>query len=84
VVRGGRLIDLSPREFKLLEFMLRNQNRVVTRVMLLERVWDFRFDPHTSVIDTHVSRLRKSLEGGFDEPILHTVRGAGYRLSEKP
>jgi two-component system OmpR family response regulator len=84
VVRGGRPIELLPREFKLLEFLLRNQNRVVTRVMLLERVWDYRFDPHTSIVDTHVSRLRKSLESGFDKPILHTVRGAGYRLSETP
>ena len=84
VVRAGRPIELLPREFKLLEFLLRNQNRVVTRVMLLERVWDYRFDPHTSIIDTHISRLRKSLEGGFDRPLLHTVRGAGYRLSVEP
>jgi two-component system OmpR family response regulator len=84
VVRAGRPIELLPREFKLLEFLLRNQNRVVTRVMLLERVWDYRFDPHTSIIDTHISRLRKSLETGFDKPMLHTVRGAGYRLSEEP
>ncbi|HEY2049996.1 MAG TPA: response regulator transcription factor [Caulobacteraceae bacterium] len=84
VTRGGRPIDLLPREFKLLEFLLRNQNRVVTRVMLLERVWDYRFDPHTSIIDTHISRLRKSLETGFDKPLLHTIRGAGYRLSEEP
>jgi two-component system OmpR family response regulator len=84
VVRAGKPIELLPREFKLLEFLLRNQNRVVTRVMLLERVWDYRYDPHTSIIDTHISRLRKSLEGGFDKPLLHTVRGAGYRLSETP
>ncbi|HZZ30885.1 MAG TPA: response regulator transcription factor [Phenylobacterium sp.] len=84
VARAGRPIELLPREFKLLEFLLRNQNRVVTRVMLLERVWDYRFDPHTSIIDTHISRLRKSLETGFDKPMLHTVRGAGYRLSEDP
>jgi two-component system OmpR family response regulator len=84
VTRGGKPIELLPREFKLLEYMLRNQNRVVTRVMLLERVWDYRFDPHTSIVDTHVSRLRKSLEAGFDKPLLHTVRGAGYRLSEEP
>lgn len=84
VVRGGKTLDLLPQELKLLEFLLRNQNRVLTRVMLLERVWDYRFDPHTSIIDTHVSRLRKSLETGFDKPLLHTVRGAGYRLSEEP
>jgi two-component system OmpR family response regulator len=84
VTRAGRPIELLPREFKLLEFLLRNQDRVVTRVMLLERVWDYRFDPHTSIIDTHISRLRKSLESGFDKPLLHTVRGAGYRLAEEP
>jgi two-component system OmpR family response regulator len=84
ITRGDRPIELLPREFKLLEFLLRNQNRVVTRVMLLERVWDYRFDPHTSIIDTHISRLRKSLETGFDKPLLHTVRGTGYRLSEEP
>lgn len=84
VTRAGRQLDLLPREFKLLEFLMRNKDRVVTRVMLLERVWDYRFDPHTSVIDTHVSRLRKTLETGFDKPLLHTVRGAGYRLSEEP
>lgn len=84
VTRAGKPIELLPREFKLLEFLLRNKDRVVTRVMLLERVWDYRFDPHTSVIDTHVSRLRKSLETGFEKPLLHTVRGAGYRLSEEP
>jgi two-component system OmpR family response regulator len=84
VTRGGKAIELVPREFKLLEYLLRNQNRVVTRVMLLERVWDYRFDPHTSVIDTHIGRLRKSLETGFDKPLLHTVRGVGYRLAEEP
>jgi len=84
VARGSRTLDLLPREFKLLEHMLRNKGRVMTRVMLLEQVWDYRFDPQTSVIDTHVSRLRKKLEVG-DEPILlHTVRGAGFRLSETP
>jgi two-component system OmpR family response regulator len=84
VTRAGRALDLLPREFKLLEYFLRNKDRVVTRTMLLEQVWDYRFDPHTSIIDTHISRLRKSLETGFDKPLLHTVRGAGYRLAEEP
>lgn len=84
VTRSGRLIDLLPREFKLLEYLLRHKDRVVTRTMLLEQVWDYRFDPHTSVIDTHISRLRKKLEEGFERPLLHTLRGTGYRLSETP
>jgi len=84
VTRAGRPLDLLPRELKLLEHLLRNKNRVVTRTMLLEQVWDYRFDPHTSLIDTHVSRLRKKIDEGFDQPLLHTVRGAGYRLSEEP
>lgn len=81
VVRAGRQLDLLPREFKLLEYFLRNKDRVVTRTMLLEQVWDYRFDPHTSIIDTHISRLRKKLDEGFDAPLLHTLRGVGYRLS---
>lgn len=81
VTRGGRPLDLLPREFKLLEYFLRHKDRVVTRAMLLEQVWDYRFDPHTGVIDTHVSRLRKKLEDGVAPPLLHTVRGSGYRLS---
>ncbi len=82
VARGGRALDLLPREFKLLEYFLRNRDRVVTRTMLLEQVWDYRFDPHTSIIDTHISRLRKKLDEGFPKPLLHTLRGVGYRLSE--
>ncbi len=82
VSRGGRPLDLLPREFKLLEHFLRNKDRVVTRTMLLEQVWDYRFDPHTSIIDTHISRLRKKLDDGFDQQLLHTLRGVGYRLSE--
>ncbi|MBE7220178.1 MAG: response regulator transcription factor [Caulobacteraceae bacterium] len=82
VARAGRQLDLLPREFKLLEYFLRNKDRVVTRTMLLEQVWDYRFDPHTSIIDTHISRLRKKLDEGFDKPLLHTLRGVGYRLSE--
>lgn len=81
VTRAGRPLELLPREFKLLEYFLRHKDRVVTRAMLLEQVWDYRFDPHTGVIDTHVSRLRKKLEDGVAPPLLHTVRGSGYRLS---
>ena len=82
VARAGKRLDLLPRELKLLEYFLRHKNQVVTRTMLLERVWEYRFDPHTSVIDTHVSRLRKKIDESFSEPLLHTVRGVGYRLSE--
>jgi len=84
VTRGGKAIDLLPREFKLLEYLLRNKNRVVTRTMLLEQVWDYRFDPHTSLIDTHISRLRKKIDDEYPAPLLHTIRGTGYRLSEEP
>jgi two-component system, OmpR family, response regulator len=84
VTRGGRKLDLLPRELKLLEYFLRHKNRVVTRTMLLEEVWDYRFDPHTSLIDTHISRLRKKIDEGFAHPLLHTVRGTGYRLAAKP
>ncbi|MBN8830689.1 MAG: response regulator transcription factor [Sphingomonadales bacterium] len=80
VKRGGRQIDLQPREFRLLEFFLRHADQVVTRTMLLEGVWDYHFDPGTNVIDVHVSRLRRKLDDGSDRPLLHTVRGAGYRL----
>lgn len=84
VTRAGRRLDLLPREFKLLEHLLRHKDRVVTRTMMLEDLWDYRFDPHTSLIDTHISRLRKKIDDGFDTPLLHTVRGSGYRLSERP
>ena len=84
VSRAGRALDLLPREFKLLEYLLRHKDRVVTRTMLLEQVWDYRFDPHTSVVDTHISRLRKKIDEGFASPLLHTLRGTGYRLSTEP
>jgi two-component system OmpR family response regulator len=84
VTRSGKPLDLLPREFKLREYFLRNKDRVVTRTMLLEQVWDYRFDPHTSIIDTHISRLRKKLDEGYPTPLLHTLRGVGYRLSETP
>jgi two-component system OmpR family response regulator len=82
VQRGGRTLDLKPTEFRLLEYLLRHRNRVVTRTMLLEGVWDYHFDPQTNVIDVHISRLRAKLDRGFDRPLLHTVRGAGYRLGD--
>jgi two-component system OmpR family response regulator len=84
VVRSGRPIALLPREFKLLEYFLRHKEQVVTRTMLLEGVWDYRNEPHTNIIDTHVSRLRKKLDEEFATPLLHTIRGVGYRLSETP
>jgi two-component system OmpR family response regulator len=80
VRREGKKIDIQPREFRLLEYLMRNANQVVTRTMLLEKVWDYHFDPQTNVIDVHVSRLRSKIDREFDKPMLHTVRGAGYRL----
>jgi two-component system, OmpR family, response regulator len=80
VRRSGKKIDIQPREFRLLEYLMRNANQVVTRTMLLEKVWDYHFDPQTNVIDVHVSRLRSKIDKDFDTPMLHTVRGAGYRL----
>ena len=80
VHRAGREIDLQPREFQLLEFLMRHAGQSVTRTMLLEKVWEYHFDPQTNVIDVHISRLRAKLDKGFDHPMLQTVRGAGYRL----
>ena len=80
VTRAANRIELQPREFSLLEFLLRHQGQVVTRSMLLEQVWDYHFDPGTNVIDVHVSRLRKKLDVGSKTSLLHTIRGAGYRL----
>jgi len=80
VRRAGRMIELQPREFRLLEYLLTHQGRVVTRSMLLEHVWEFHFDPQTSVIETHISRLRNKIDRGFDQELLHTVRGVGYCL----
>ena len=80
VSRNGTLIDLQPREFKLLEYLLRHAGQVVTRTMLLENVWEYHFDPQTNVIDVHISRLRAKLDKGFSTPLLQTVRGAGYSL----
>lgn len=78
VTRAHQPIDLKPREFKLLEYLLRHAGKVVTRTMLLEGVWDYHFDPQTNVIDVHISRLRQKIDKGFDKPLLHTIRGAGY------
>ena len=80
VSRAGQAIDLQPREFQLLEYLMRHAGQVVTRTMLLENVWDYHFDPQTNVIDVHVSRLRRKIDSEFDKPLLHTVRGAGYML----
>ena len=80
VWREGQKIDLQPREFRLLEFLMRHAGQVVTRTMLLEKVWDYHFDPQTNVIDVHVSRLRAKIDKDFDEQLLQTVRGAGYCL----
>ena len=80
VSRSGRDIDLQPREFQLLEYLMRHAGQSVTRTMLLEQVWHYHFDPQTNVIDVHISRLRSKIDKDFDRPMLQTVRGAGYRL----
>ncbi len=80
VQRAGKNIDLQPREFRLLEYLMRHQGQVVTRTMLLESVWDFHFDPQTNVIDVHISKLRSKIDKGFDPALLHTIRGTGYCL----
>lgn len=82
VKRAGTLINLQPREFTLLEYLLRNTGQVVTRTMLLEKVWDYHFDPQTNVIDVHISRLRGKIDRDFNPPLLHTIRGAGYILHD--
>ncbi len=84
VTRGGEDIVLQPREFRLLEYLMRNAGQVVTRTMLLENVWDYHFDPQTNVIDVHISRLRAKLDKGQAVPLLQTVRGAGYSLRAEP
>jgi two-component system, OmpR family, response regulator len=84
VTRSGREIVLQPREFRLLEYLMRHAGQVVTRTMLLEQVWDYHFDPQTNVIDVHVSRLRGKIDKGFSTALIHTIRGAGYVLREGP
>ena len=80
VTRDGKSILLQPREFRLLEYLMRHADKVVTRTMLLENVWDYHFDPQTNVIDVHISRLRAKIDKGFEPPLLQTVRGAGYMI----
>ncbi len=82
VTRAGEPITLQPREFRLLEYLMKHAGQVVTRTMLLENVWDYHFDPQTNVIDVHVSRLRSKIDKSFDKPLIHTVRGAGYVVRE--
>ena len=82
VTRGSRAISLQPREFKLLEYLMRHANQVVTRTMLLEAVWDYNFDPQTNVVDVHISKLRQKIECDSERPLVKTVRNAGYMLSE--
>jgi two-component system OmpR family response regulator len=80
VQRGGKPIDLQAQEFRLLEYLMRNMGRVVTRAMLLENVWDLHFDPRTNIVETHMSRLRGKVDRGHGGELIHTVRGAGYML----
>ena len=82
VTRGSEEIVLQPREFRLLEYLMKHAGQVVTRTMLLENVWDYHFDPQTNVIDVHISRLRSKIDKGFAQPLLHTVRGAGYMIRD--
>jgi two-component system OmpR family response regulator len=82
VSRDGQEIELQPREFRLLEYLMRHAGHVVTRTMLLENVWDYHFDPQTNVIDVHISRLRSKIDKGFSQPLLHTIRGAGYMVRD--
>ena len=81
-MRAGKTIELQPREYRLLEYLMRHAGQVVTRTMLLEHVWDYHFDPQTNVIDVHISRLRGKIDKGYNRPLLHTVRGAGYMIND--
>lgn len=80
VTRAGKRLDLHAQEFKILDYLMRHAGEVVTRTMLLEKVWDFHFDPKTNIVETHISRLRAKIDKGFDKPLLQTIRGAGYVL----
>jgi two-component system OmpR family response regulator len=82
-IRAGKELDLTAREFTLLEFLVRRTGQVVTRTMLLEGVWDLQFDPQTNLVDVHISRLRQAVDKGFDKPLIHTVRGAGYIVRDE-
>lgn len=77
-LRAGQKLELNPQEFRILEFLMRHAGEIVTRTMLLEKVWDFHFDPQTNIVETHISRLRSKIDKGFEKSLLHTVRGAGY------
>ncbi len=83
VMRGSRHIDVQPQEYRLLEYLMRHQDQVVTRTMLLEGVWNYHFDPRTNIVDVHISRLRRKIDGEGEPPLIHTVRGVGYRLSAR-
>jgi two-component system OmpR family response regulator len=82
VRRAGEKIVLQPREYKLLEYLMKNSGKIVTKTMLLENVWDFHFDPKTNIVETHISRLRSKIERNFDQPLIQTVRGSGYLISD--
>lgn len=82
VMRGGKKIDIQPTEFRLLEYLLRNSGRIVTRTMLLENVWNFHFDPKTNIVETHISRLRSKVDRGFEKELIKTIRGTGYKIDE--
>ncbi|MDE8344559.1 MAG: response regulator transcription factor [Acidocella sp.] len=84
VTRGGRNILLKNREFRLLEYLMQNAGKVVTRTMMLEAVWDFHFDPQTSLVESHISRIRAKMDTGFSRELIHTIRGAGYRIGDTP
>lgn len=83
VRRGDTVVPLQPREFRLLEYLMRHPDQVISRTMLLEGVWDYHFDPGTNIIDVHIGRLRRKIDAGFETPLLHTVRGAGYRIGRE-
>jgi two-component system OmpR family response regulator len=82
LTRDGKDIQIQPREFRLLEYLMKHAGRVVTRTMLLENVWDYHFDPQTNVIDVHMSRLRSKIDKGYETPLLHTIRGSGYMIRD--
>lgn len=84
VTRGGVGVELQPQEFKILEHLMRHAGEVVTRTMLLENVWSFHFDPHTNIVESHISRLRAKIDRDRDRELIHTVRGAGYRIDDAP
>jgi len=84
VARGGQVIDLKMKEYALLEFLLRNAYRAVTRTMIVEHVWDIHFDSVSNVVDVHINSLRNKIDKGFSPPLIHTVRGVGYMLSDRP